>query len=93
MFRGFVYNLSVKEDESYFANQIAVHNCRTDVIPFTTVEAETNPPDVKDREAEEAKTIAKNTNADTGKVKPSAVRGVGFCISHDTHKYQPDMEK
>ncbi len=69
-FKGFVYNIAVKDDESYIANQIVVHNCRTDLIPFTKIEAEETPPTVVSLDDEEAKLRA------TGKA--GAVRGVGF---------------
>ncbi len=35
-FKGYVYNLSVEDDESYIANNIAVHNCRCMIIPVTS---------------------------------------------------------
>lgn len=33
-----LYNLAVKEDESYIANGIVVHNCRSVLIPITMFE-------------------------------------------------------
>ncbi len=35
-YAGYVYNLSVEDDESYTANGIIVHNCRCMVIPVTS---------------------------------------------------------
>ena len=31
-----VYNLAVEEDESYIANNVVVHNCRSILVPITT---------------------------------------------------------
>jgi hypothetical protein len=33
-----LYNLAVKQDESYIANEIVVHNCRSILIPITIFE-------------------------------------------------------
>lgn len=33
-----LYNLAVKDDESYVANDIVVHNCRSLLIPITKYE-------------------------------------------------------
>lgn len=33
-----VYNISVQEDESYIANGIVVHNCRSDLVPLPITE-------------------------------------------------------
>lgn len=35
-FKGYVYNLSVEDDESYIANNIVVHNCRCMILPVTS---------------------------------------------------------
>jgi len=35
-YEGYVYNLSVQDDESYIANQIVSHNCRCLLIPVTS---------------------------------------------------------
>lgn len=35
-YAGYVYNLSVQDDESYTANSIIVHNCRCMIIPVTS---------------------------------------------------------
>ncbi len=35
-YAGYVYNLSVEDDESYTANGIIVHNCRCMIIPVTS---------------------------------------------------------
>ena len=37
-YKGFVHNLSVKNDETFFANNILVHNCRSVLIPITKEE-------------------------------------------------------
>ena len=34
-----LYNLAVKDDESYIANEIVVHNCRSMLIPITIYES------------------------------------------------------
>ena len=33
-----LFNLAVKEDESYIANGVVVHNCRSVLIPITIYE-------------------------------------------------------
>lgn len=33
-----LYNLAVKDDESYIANGIVVHNCRSLLVPLTKYE-------------------------------------------------------
>ncbi len=33
-----VYNLAVEGDESFYADGVAVHNCRSLLIPVTTVD-------------------------------------------------------
>jgi len=45
-------------------------NCRTDLIPYTIIEAEKKPPTISGLQDEEAKLRASG--------KPDAVRGVGF---------------
>lgn len=35
-----LFNLAVKGNESYIANQIVVHNCRSILTPITTMEVE-----------------------------------------------------
>ncbi|MEW6104751.1 MAG: hypothetical protein AB1563_00060 [Bacillota bacterium] len=42
-YRGFVYNLEVEDDESYFANGFAVHNCRCTYVAKTFKEVEGKP--------------------------------------------------
>lgn len=46
-----VYNLAVKEDESYVADGVIVHNCRSVLIPITEVDGwdgrESPPPSVQ----------------------------------------------
>ena len=37
-FKGTVYNLAVRDEETYTANGIAVHNCRSTTISVTTYE-------------------------------------------------------
>ncbi len=37
-YNGNVYNIAVEEDESYMASNILVHNCRSILIPVTTVD-------------------------------------------------------
>ncbi|WP_353733636.1 hypothetical protein [Syntrophothermus sp.] len=48
-YRGPVYNLEVEDDESYFANGFAVHNCRTTYIvsAFGEAIASHEPLDIK----------------------------------------------
>jgi len=38
-FSGYVYNLGVAEDMTYFANGILVHNCRSTLVPITKFES------------------------------------------------------
>jgi len=45
-------------------------NCRTDLVPYTIIEAEKEPPTISGLQDEEAKLRASG--------KPDAVRGVGF---------------
>lgn len=33
-YRGKVYNLAVEKDETYYANDILVHNCRSILVPI-----------------------------------------------------------
>jgi len=33
-YRGYVYNLAVEEDESYHAEGIVTHNCRSLIVPI-----------------------------------------------------------
>lgn len=33
-----VYNLAVEEDESYVADGVVVHNCRSVLVPVTTID-------------------------------------------------------
>lgn len=61
----------------------AHYQCRSTLVPYTTIEAERTPPDVKDRQEIEAQIIARNTNQETGKVNPAAKRGEGFCHECD----------
>lgn len=51
IFEGIVYNLGVKEDHTYFADGILVHNCRSVIVPVTRYEADdlADADDVPDR--------------------------------------------
>jgi len=45
---GMVYNLSVEDDESYIAENIVTHNCRSTIVPITKTFSEMNRnPDLK----------------------------------------------
>lgn len=46
-----VYNLAVDEDESYVAEGVVVHNCRSVLVPVTVIDGwdgqESDPPNVE----------------------------------------------
>lgn len=54
-----LYNLAVSENENYFANGIAVHNCRCVLIPITS-----------DEEWEESPPLPATLRPDAGFEKP-----------------------
>lgn len=39
-YKGYVHNLAVEGDETYFANNILVHNCRSTLVPIFVGESE-----------------------------------------------------
>jgi len=62
-FSGFVYNLSVKRDESYFCNSVSVHNCRSRVV--AVLESQTEKPKLNPPK----KSIVKRIKEDITKTK------------------------